>query len=969
MSERVSSSGRKLPSYIWVAGILLLIVALVLVGTPFALKWSLERWLADQGAVEIEIDDIDFNPFSGQVAVKSMSYRAEDDRTSAEGLVLEVDWSNLFSRQIFLRKIVLRDASVAIRRTESEGLFLAAIAVGGTRAVEAAETVETAAGWQFGFGGLEIENVRLHYVDPLLDYQFRIPWVSLGEMAMWQADEDTKLRARLELEDASLEVDGTLRPFAERFRMDLDVKALRIPVAPEMAAMASDSFEEARGNYDLSGKLSVRQTDAGFEVDFDGGFDIREFSATGAGLVADLETVSWDGNLALKTGDETISVSVAGRSEVGPASIAVDVDGRRSSLSALTWDGDIDFESDSQAQRLELSGDLNGSTLQMEVSPTASGEGDDGFNLALETLSLTTEALTLDRVAAGQQLAWRGQTGLAGAEFAAGEQSGALAGLNWEGTVETGSLEDSMEWSADGGLQLTGIEAADGNGHDATVDKLEWEGRAGSAADSFAGLGLNGLASIESLALRRDGWQVGRIASLKGSLAEDATGGRMTVRDVTAAGVDLLQRDEAADTGEPGQVVSIKEITVSEIGLADGRVAVGDVGIGAADIWLQTASDGKLEIRRMTGSNQDARGQTAAPTTPVSGDAVDDGLQFSIAAIRTTEEAKITYLDLTVQPTVRLEFTEMTLEVGRLDTEQPETDTGVKLQTRLDRYGRLAYDGTLRPLAAQLSANGTGEVRGMDLKLFDGYARRNTGYRIDSGNLRADVDIDIQSGAVDSHAAMIISQLDVEAVVAEEDDDTVADLGMPLGAALDLLKDDDDTITLDVPMTGNIDEMKLGLGDAFRTVLRKGLVTGIRTAATTMFAPLWPVLAVSKLVDVAGAAKFKAVTFPAGDASLAADQTSYLSDVAKLLADRPKISLEICGRTAIDDLPVLLPDANPDALSDEQTAALSGLALTRQQAVKDFLLDTGIEAYRVATCAVAEHPQGIEGLPRVDVGL
>jgi hypothetical protein len=553
--------------------------------------------------------------------------------------------------------------------------------------------------------------------------------------------------------------------------------------------------------------------------------------------------------------------------------------------------------------------------------------------------------------------------------LAAGEQRGALAGLKWKGTVETGSLEDSLEWSADGGLQLNGIETADGNGHDATVDELEWEGRARSAVDAFAGLNLNGRVSIESLALRRDDWQVGRIASLEGSVAEDDTGAGMLVSNIAAAGLDLLQRDQAIDSGEPGQVVAITRITVSEIGLADGRVVVGDVGIGAADIWLKTASDGKLEIRQMTGSNQDARGETVAPTTPVSGDAADSGLQFSIAAIRTMETASITYLDLTVKPTVRLEFTEMTLEVGRLDTERPETDTGVKLHTRLGRYGRLGYDGTLRPLAAQLSANGAGEVRGMDLKLFDGYARRNTGYRIDSGNLRADVEVDIQSGTLDSQAAMIISQLDVEAVVAEEDDDTVADLGMPLGAALDLLKDGDDTITLDVPMTGDIDEMKLGLGDAFRTVLRKGLVTGIRTAATTMFAPLWPVLAVSKMVDVGGAARFKAVTFPAGDASLAADQTSYLSDVAKLLADRPKISLEICGRTAVDDLPVLLPDANPDALSDEQTAALSGLALTRQQAVKDFLLDNGIEADRVATCAVAEHPQGIKGPPRVEVGL
>jgi hypothetical protein len=830
--------------------------------------------------------------------------------------------------------------------------------------------VETTSGWQFGFGGLELEDVRLHYVDPLLDYKFRVPWVSLGEMEMWDADADTRLRARLELKDASLEVDGTLRPFAEQFQMGLDVKAVRIPIAPQVMALATDSFENVEGNYDLSGRLSLRQAEAGIQVDFEGGLDMRQVSATGEGLAPDLEAVSWDGILALNVGEETVGVKVGGQTKVGPATLVLGDEGMRSSVSALGWDGDVNYESDAHGQLLELNGKLTGSTLQMGVVPTQSASGDGGLDLELDSLSVTSESLSFKLDEAGQKLEWSGVVDLSSLEFKSEGQSAGLAGMKWDGSVEAAAgANQKTDWSADGELMLTGGEAGDGNGRDATVGRFEWEGRASSAEDSFAGLGLSGRVDIDSLAVRRDGWQVGRVGTLEGSLTEDSDGGRILGRDITVSALDLLQRDETADSGEPGHVVTIAEVTVSEIGLTDERVEVGEVSIGAADIWLKTAADGKLEIRQMTGGDQGDAGETAAVSEPAAAMSDDGEFHFSIASVRTTEAARITYLDPMVKPAVRLEFTDMVLDVGRLDSSRPETDTKVSLHTRLGRYGKLGYEGTLRPLAPQLSATGIGEVRGMDLNLFDGYARRNTGYRVDSGTLRADIDVDILSGEVDSNAAMIISQLDVEAIVSEEDDDTVADLGMPLGAALDLLKDDNDTITLDVPMTGNINEMKAGLGHALRIVLNKGVMVGVRTAATTMFAPLWPALAVSKLVDVASAARFKPVTFAAGDAALAGDQLSYLSDVAKLLADRPKISLEICGRTAATDLPVLLPEANPEALSDEQSATLADLALTRQLAVKDFLLGKDIEAHRVATCAVSEHPQGIEGLPRVEVGL
>ncbi|MGI9264037.1 MAG: hypothetical protein ACR2QU_03845, partial [Gammaproteobacteria bacterium] len=161
-------------------------------------------------------------------------------------------------------------------------------------------------------------------------------------------------------------------------------------------------------------------------------------------------------------------------------------------------------------------------------------------------------------------------------------------------------------------------------------------------------------------------------------------------------------------------------------------------------------------------------------------------------------------------------------------------------------------------------------------------------------------------------------------------------------------------------------ELNTGFGDAFRQVMQKGIVTGVRTAATTIFAPLWPVLAVQKLWEKGREVHFKPVIFQPGSAELTPDQSDYLQEMAKIAEGRPKVNLSLCGIATRKDRVTLFPESTGAELSEESKAALEGIESQRQDLIKDRLIELGIAAHRLVTCT-SRYQKGREGEPRVEI--
>lgn len=549
-----------------------------------------------------------------------------------------------------------------------------------------------------------------------------------------------------------------------------------------------------------------------------------------------------------------------------------------------------------------------------------------------------------------------------------------LAGMEsgrWEGRLAALTETDARRVTLDGRLELDGATAGvQGVDADTRLGRVEWEGSAVAALTEAWQVSVGGAATLEDLTVARRGGgpRLAEVASLRSAMTADE-GGHTVLQDLAAKDVRLLAREgEGADW-----IIVLPEATLDggRVGLE--RIDLGVITLRDARVWYELDADGEAEYKRLVA------GLVTREATPR-----EAGLAFALGGIELTGGGALRFVDRSVKPVVDIAIRPLDLSVGTMDTANPEAATALRLDAGIGKYTELSFEGSASPLADSLSAGGQGGVSALNLPILSPYARDILGYGIERGTLEGTLDLAIDRGYLDSTATLTLRQLKVRKLRPEESEEIDREIGASLDTALALLEDDDETIQLDVPLKGRLGQLELSAADAVEQVVQKALTTGIKTAAVAYFAPLWPALAVGKILDLASALSFRPVAFPPGDATLGQPQREYLDQMARLLGDRPKVSAVVCGVAVASDLRALeeagavaaaakvpVGDAAGDRTSGAAPAPeqrLGDLARRRQEAVVDHLIRAGISKSRLVTCDPQVRRED-DGQPRVELGV
>ena len=108
----------------WFTGVVLVFI-LALVLTPYGLGYGLRRAMLEQGLEEVELEDLDFNPFTGRLTV-------EDLQGSAGGRVLfrlpegslDLGWFPLLRNRVYIEQVTLKGAEIVLAEQESARFLL-----------------------------------------------------------------------------------------------------------------------------------------------------------------------------------------------------------------------------------------------------------------------------------------------------------------------------------------------------------------------------------------------------------------------------------------------------------------------------------------------------------------------------------------------------------------------------------------------------------------------------------------------------------------------------------------------------------------------------------------------------------------------------------------------------------------------------------------------------------------------------
>ncbi len=231
----------------------------------------------------------------------------------------------------------------------------------------------------------------------------------------------------------------------------------------------------------------------------------------------------------------------------------------------------------------------------------------------------------------------------------------------------------------------------------------------------------------------------------------------------------------------------------------------------------------------------------------------------------------------------------------------------------------------------------------ISLPIFNPYSGKFAGYNIAKGKLTTDLHYTIDERKLAASHKIRIDQLEWGEATAAKSEAT-----LPVKFATSLLKDVDGVINLDVPVKGTIDDPKFRIGPIVWQIIRN-----ILTKAVTA-----PFRALGALFKDAEKAQF--VDFDPGQAALDAPTTERLAGLAKTLAPKSDIRLDVpIGTWAEFDRAALAAQRYDAELLGAMQRTLRGKKATADEPVPAF--DTLDQQKKIAV--LTELVQHVAGAP------
>lgn len=323
----------------------------------------------------------------------------------------------------------------------------------------------------------------------------------------------------------------------------------------------------------------------------------------------------------------------------------------------------------------------------------------------------------------------------------------------------------------------------------------------------------------------------------------------------------------------------------------------------------------------------------------------NNGLTITIDSVKINDSGELIYTDHTVTPSATMSLNHFSLLLEQFNTDRkPMTLTG---QSEINNSGRMSFEGTVTLQPKVPNINLTAKISSLDLVPLSPYSTRYIGYRIDQGQLSADSTVEIKSNNLNSKIVLTFNKFELGSLQKNEKSELNAKLGVPLPAALKLLKDGDNQIKLEIPITGDATAPNFSIKDVVSTVT----VKAIKTAIIYQYSPFGLLTLANGLIDLATGLSFDPVEFDAGSYALNDAQMKQLEDIATLTKQKPQVSLVLCAQTSLQDLPENLAvdeelTDNKKKISDKKFKA----ELNQQQ--ESFLLKLAEQRRKVVLSAL-----------------
>jgi len=319
--------------------------------------------------------------------------------------------------------------------------------------------------------------------------------------------------------------------------------------------------------------------------------------------------------------------------------------------------------------------------------------------------------------------------------------------------------------------------------------------------------------------------------------------------------------------------------------------------------------------------------------------------------------------DRTLKPAFRWTLSPLDLRIENIDTSSEATLSRVKLSARPGRHEKIDVAGEWALMSKVPNGEIDLKVDGLNLTPFSPFVEKSIGWRIRSGLYDHKTHAKLDHGLLQSDNSFVAHTFYLDKLGQEDLQGDTAQLGLPLGLALTLLRDADDNIRLAVPVEGDLSNPQVNKWSLVWTILGKAVRAAVRAAVTAFFPSGTHI-------------GFDPIAYAPGQAVLMPDAAAYITKAAGNLAQHPQVSLKVTGYAVADDAYALMkkkkkegqPPLDLNTLPSEIKDKLLTLATQRAEAVQTHFSEAGLDPKRIVFTPPILDPKP-DALPRAELSL
>lgn len=341
--------------------------------------------------------------------------------------------------------------------------------------------------------------------------------------------------------------------------------------------------------------------------------------------------------------------------------------------------------------------------------------------------------------------------------------------------------------------------------------------------------------------------------------------------DLTLGRVSVLDRGNAED------LLRWKQLRLGRLSLSTQPMSlrVGDVALSDFYAKVSLNEQGQLNLKDVVKAAPPApRSKVPAETAKAAAKPVPP-MDIRIGRL-SLAGGEVNFSDRFIRPNYSARLTDLS---GRVEALVAGTLSPLELQGSVDGTAPLKVRGNIDPLSSPPNLDIQASARGIDMPAFSAYSGRYVGYAIEKGKLSVEVQYKVNQGQLTADNKLFLDQLTFGEKVESKDA-----LSVPVNLAVALLKNSRGEIDIHLPISGSLNDPQFSVGG----IVVKVLVNLVVKAVTSPFALLGSLFG--------GGEDLSYIDFAPGQVLPSAEAKPRMEALARALADRPALTLEITGR-------------------------------------------------------------------------